>query len=128
MPHTLHGDKRTGPQVQHHLVHVPTSNLQSGCLTVICNSPLQQCALYLPLPVLQEVEKIRQQSTHEGVHKDGPEYRAKIETAMKDYMPLTVSTISIDTKTSCFLHFVLQWYPPPPPPSCLMDILNSGHL
>ena len=114
MPHTLHGDKRTGPQVQHHLVHVPTSNLQSGCLTVPYSNVI--CSLYLPLPVLQEVEKIRQQSTHEGVLKDGPEYRAKIETAMKDYMPLSVSMISIDTKTRCFLHFVLQWYPPPPLP------------
>ena len=125
MPHTLHGDKRTGPQVQHHLVHVPTSNLQSGCLTVICNSPLQQCdlnSLCPPLLVLQEIEKIRQQSTHEGVHKDGPEYRNKIEKAMKEYMPLTVSTISIDIKTSCFLHFTLQWYPPSP------SLLLNGHL
>ena len=43
--------------------------------------------------MLQEIEKIRQQSTHEGVHKDGPEYRSKIEAAMKNYMPLSVSTM-----------------------------------
>ena len=43
--------------------------------------------------MLQEIEKIRQQSTHEGVHKDGDEYRAKIETATKEYMPLSVSTV-----------------------------------
>ena len=65
------------------------------------SSFLQQCdlkSLCLPLLVLQEVEKIRQQSTHEGVHKDGPEYRAKIKAATKEYMPLSVSTISIDIK------------------------------
>ena len=45
--------------------------------------------------MLQEIEKIRQQSTHEGVHKDGPEYRSKIEKATKEYMPLSVSMISI---------------------------------
>ena len=55
-----------------------------------------------PLSVLQEIEKIRQQSTHEGVHKDGLDYRSKIEAATKDYMPLSVSTISIDITTSLF--------------------------
>ena len=50
--------------------------------------------------MLQEIEKIRQRNTHEGVHKDGLDYRAKIEAATKDYMPLSVSRISIDiTKT-----------------------------
>jgi len=92
-----------------------------NCL--ICNSPLQQCdlnSLCPPLLVLQEIEKIRQQCTHEGVHKDGPEYRSKIEAATKKYMPLSVSTIYTDAKTSCFLHLALQWYPSF---SCLMNTL-----
>ena len=42
----------------------------------VINVSIAQCDLNflcLPLSVLQEIEKIRQQSTHEGVHKDGPE-------------------------------------------------------
>ena len=46
--------------------------------------------------MLKEIEKIQQQSAYKGVHKDGYEYRATIEVATKEYMPLSVSTISID--------------------------------
>ena len=71
--------------------------------------------------MLQEIEKIRQQCTHEGVHKDGPEYRAKIEAAMKEYMPLSVSTISIDiTQPATFPIFGLGHSQPFLLSSCLL--------
>jgi len=41
------------------------------------------------LKLLQEIERIRQKCTHEGVHRDDLTYRTKIETAMK-VMPLNV--------------------------------------
>lgn len=62
--------------------------------------------------MLKEIEKIRQQSAYNGVHKDGPEYRARIEAATKEYMPLCVSTISIDiTQPAIFpiYFFGLRW-------------------
>jgi len=49
-----------------------------------------ECDLLTPnYPVLQEIERIRQKCTHEGVHRDDLTYRTKIETAMK-VMPLNV--------------------------------------
>ena len=54
-----------------------------------------ECDLLTPnYPVLQEIERIRQKSTHEGVHRDDPIYRKNIKKAIKDFMPLTVSMFS----------------------------------
>lgn len=45
----------------------------------------------LKFPVLTEIDRLSQKSKHEGVHKGDDDYKRRMDTVVKKWMPISVS-------------------------------------